>query len=95
MRVMNAAILSRGQQNEQIMVQGRRFLSENRLSILTAFKRSANLSSSRGRMPAEDTVEELVEAYLIAISTTLFLDVGGLSSFTSFPAKIAIVRRRH
>ncbi|RDW88663.1 hypothetical protein BP6252_00695 [Coleophoma cylindrospora] len=70
MRVICTAVLSRGSQNEQTLDQGRRFLSDNRLSILTVFKRSAGLGSGG----AEESVDELADSFMLLISATGFLE---------------------
>jgi len=74
MRVICAAVLSRGPQNQQTIDQGRRFLSENRLSVLAALKKSAGLGDSTG--VSEQIIDELAELFLLLISMTGFLDVG-------------------
>jgi nuclear pore complex protein Nup205 len=74
MRVINAAVLSRGSQNEQTLAQGRKFLSENRLSTLTVFKRSMKLGSV-DNIVSDECVEDLAESYMLLISLTGFLDV--------------------
>lgn len=74
MRVLNATVFSRGPENEQTLRQGRKFLSENRLSILTVFKRSARVGLLDQAVPDESVVA-LAEAYMLLISLTGFLDV--------------------
>jgi nuclear pore complex protein Nup205 len=73
MRVINAAVISRGELNEQTLTLGRRFLGENRLSVLTVFKRSVNIGNPVA-VP-EDLVEELAESYVLLITLTGFIDV--------------------
>lgn len=66
-------VLSRGQQNEQTLEQGRRFLSDNRLSVLATLKKSAGLGTkTRGSM---QVIEELVDSYTLLMSVTGFVDV--------------------
>lgn len=72
-RVLCAAVLSRGRENKQTIDQARRFLSDNRLSILAVFKRSAGLST--GGEVAEQSVEELADSFMLLISATDYLDV--------------------
>jgi nuclear pore complex protein Nup205 len=76
MRVICAAVLSRGAQNHQTLEQGRRFLSENRLSVLAILKRSAGLNNSSDG--SQQSIDELAESFLLLISITGFLDVGFL-----------------
>jgi nuclear pore complex protein Nup205 len=73
MRVMNTTQLSRGFQNEQTLNQGRRFLSENRSSILGIFKKSAGIGMVESA--CEQYIDELAEAYILLISITGFLEV--------------------
>lgn len=77
MRVINASVLSRGQQNTQVMTQGRKFLSENRLTVTAVLKRSAKLGNVDSHI-SDDLVEELADAYVLLISLTKFLDVSSL-----------------
>lgn len=74
MRVINTVVLSRGQENQQVMTQGRQFLSDNRPSIMAVFKRSANLLSTDNVVSA-DLIEDLTEAYMLLATMTNFLDV--------------------
>lgn len=72
MRVICAAVLSRGSQNEQTLEQGRKFLMENRLSIMAVLKKSAGLGGDQ-----KDTinVDELAESYMLLMTVTGFLEV--------------------
>lgn len=73
MRILCAAVLSRGSQNQQTLDQGRKFLSENRLTVLSVLKKSAGLGGSAGF--ADHSIDELAESYMLLISVTDFLDV--------------------
>ena len=73
MRVICSALLSRGAQNEQSLEQGRRFLTENRLSILAVLKKSAGLGT--GQKVSEESIDELAECFMVLINVTGFLDV--------------------
>lgn len=72
MRVICVALLSRGAQNEQTLKQGRRFLSENRLSILAVLKKSAGLVAG---VVVSEQIEDLAESYLLLLTFTGFLEV--------------------
>ncbi len=74
MRVINAAVVSRGEQNEQTLTLGRRFLAENRLSILTVFKRSMNIGVN-GAISSDELVDDLAESYILLITLTGFINV--------------------
>lgn len=78
MRVINCCVLSRGPQNEQTLAQAKKFISDNRLWMLTVFKRSAG-AAAVGDSVLEDSVDELAEAYMLLISTSGFLDVSANS----------------
>lgn len=73
-RVICAVVLSRGPQNEQTLDQARKFLTENRLSVLTVLKKSAGLAvSTQGSMKS---TEELADSYTLLMSVSGFIDVG-------------------
>lgn len=72
MRVINTLVLSRGQQNEQTIHQAREFLTENRASTVAIFKRSARQDNGATQATV---IDELVEAFMLLISMTEFLDV--------------------
>ena len=74
MRVINSAILSRGEQNEQTLTEGRKFLSENRLSVLTVFKRSMNIVTA-DRVVSAEAVDDLADSYMLLITLTGFINV--------------------
>jgi nuclear pore complex protein Nup205 len=73
MRVICAAVLSRGSQNQQTLEHGRRFLSENRLSILAVLKKSAGLGNTTG--VSQQSVDDLADSYMLLMSVTGFMDV--------------------
>lgn len=77
MRVICASLLSRGAQNEQSLEQGRRFLTENRLPILTMLKKSAGLGT--GVQGSVESASDLAESFMLLISVSGFLDVSTLS----------------
>lgn len=74
MRVVCAAVLSRGSQNQQTLGQGRKFLAENRLSILAVFKKSAGIGT--GSVLSGQIIDELAESFMLLMTITGFLDVG-------------------
>lgn len=99
MRVINAVVLSRGSQNEQTLAQARKFLSENRLSVLIVFKRSARLGVLENAS-FHETIDDLAAAYIVLISISGFLDVSRLAATVAVEillhpqsADVAIVRR--
>jgi nuclear pore complex protein Nup205 len=73
MRVICAAVLSRGYQNQQTLEQGRKFLSENRLSILAVLKKSAGLGNASGT--SQQSFDDLSSSFMLLMSMTGFLDV--------------------
>lgn len=73
MRVICAAVLSRGSQNQQTLEQGRRFLSENRLSILAVLKKSAGLGNASGT--SQQSIDDLSSSFMLLMTMTGFLDV--------------------
>ncbi len=82
MRVVNAAVLSKGSQNEQTRDQARKFVTENRLTFLTVFKRSAKLGGSRDLTLDQDLIDELEEAYIFLMQVSGFLEVSISSNMT-------------
>ncbi|TVY84878.1 Nucleoporin [Lachnellula suecica] len=70
-RVVCAALLSRGAQNEQTLEQGRRFLSENRLSILAVLKKSAGLVTG---VVVSEQIEDLADSFMLLVTFTGFLE---------------------
>jgi nuclear pore complex protein Nup205 len=77
MRVINAAVVSRGEQNEQTLTLGRRFLAENRLSVITVFKRSMNIGVNEA-ISSDGLVDDLAESYMLLITLTGFINVSGI-----------------
>lgn len=84
MRVINAAVIVRGPQNEQTMAQGRKFLSYNRNMVVEVFKQTAGLRDNDPSI--QEYVDQLAEAYVLLIAHTGFLDVstGSLRSITDY-----------
>lgn len=76
LRVINAAVIARGRQNDQTVFQGREFLKESRQSMVAIFKRSVNVGAGLGgdaRM-AQD-LSELVDCFTVLVEITGFLEV--------------------
>lgn len=65
--------MSRGAQNQHTLEQGRKFLSENRLSILAVLKKSAGLGGNNQK--PDESVEDLAEMYMLLMSVTGFVEV--------------------
>ncbi|KFY70946.1 hypothetical protein V499_08837 [Pseudogymnoascus sp. VKM F-103] len=73
MRVINCCVVSRGPQNEQTLAQAKKFVSENRLWMLSVFKRSARIGAAVNN-ELDEVVDELSDAYMLLISMSGFLD---------------------
>lgn len=84
MRLICACILSRGSQNQQTLESGRRFLTENRLSIMAVLKKSAGLG---GGMADVESVAELAESYVLLMTVTGFLEAEGEKDVKRSPLK--------
>ncbi len=54
------------------MNQGRRFLAENRLSVLAVLKKAEGLGSSGA---SDQSIIELADSFLLLVSQTEFLEV--------------------
>jgi len=77
--IINAIVLSRGQQNDQTLAQARHFLQEYRSSIMSIFKRNAKIgqsfeASSTGD-PNKGLLEQLVDQFTVLIAASGFLEV--------------------
>lgn len=74
LRVITSVVLSRGPQNKQTLEQARHFIAEYRPSMVAIFKRQAKIGAAMDRN-VSITVDELVELYVLLVSSTGFLDV--------------------
>jgi nuclear pore complex protein Nup205 len=72
LRVINAAVIARGRQNEQTVFQAREFLKENRASMVAIFKRSVNVGAAKG---VEEDLADLVDCFTVLVDFTGFLEV--------------------
>lgn len=71
LRVINAAVIARGRQNEQTIYLAREFLKESRHSMVAIFKRSVNIGAKEG---GEDLVD-LVDCFTVLVDFSGFLQV--------------------
>ncbi|TLS28723.1 hypothetical protein PpBr36_00589 [Pyricularia pennisetigena] len=69
MRVIGAAILSRGAHN---VPQGRRFLTEHRMLVMHVLKRSAGIAAVDQKL--EELVVGLADSFMVLITATEFLE---------------------
>ncbi|KAE8442005.1 hypothetical protein EG329_003941 [Mollisiaceae sp. DMI_Dod_QoI] len=72
MRIICAAVMSRGSQNQQTLEQGRKFLSENRLSILAVLKKSAGLGGANNK--PDQSIQDLADIFMLLMSVTGFVE---------------------
>ena len=72
LRVINSAVISRGQKNEQTVYQAREFLKENRHSMVSIFKRSVNVG---GKQDTGVDLGELVDCFTLLVEITGFIQV--------------------
>ena len=70
-RIIGAALLSRGSNN---VAQGRKFLTDHRMLVTHTLKRSAGIGGAAGDEGLDARVEELVDALVVIISATGFLE---------------------
>lgn len=76
LRVINAAVISRGRQNDQTVFQAREFLKENRHSMVAIFKRSVNVGVGVGvSEEAQQDLVDLVDCWTVLVDVTGFLQV--------------------
>lgn len=64
-------------QNQQTVDEIRRFLTENRQSMVTLFKRHAKIGSAQTDIPEE--LDELVKQLVLLITVTDFLAVSAVA----------------
>ncbi|PNP49771.1 hypothetical protein THARTR1_09539 [Trichoderma harzianum] len=70
-RIIGAAILSRGNNN---VTQGRKFLTDHRMLVSHALKRSAGIGTGNEDHRLEERIEELADALVVVIAATSFLE---------------------
>ena len=76
LRVINAAVIARGRQNDQTIFQAREFLRENRHSMVAVFKRSVGVGKGVGGDGGmERDVVDLVDCWTVLVDVTGFLQV--------------------
>lgn len=92
-RVICAVVLSRGPQNEQTLDQARKFLADNKLSVLTVLKKSAGLGV--GMHGSMRSTEELADSYTLLMSVSGFIDVGHSFSLGELVANYHSLTRPH
>jgi nuclear pore complex protein Nup205 len=81
LRVINAAVIARGRQNDQTIFQAREFLKESRHSMVAIFKRSVNVGAGLGQ---DETLKkdliDLVDCFTVLVEMTGFLEVSTFAS---------------
>ncbi|KAI8932148.1 hypothetical protein NX059_011031 [Plenodomus lindquistii] len=87
LRVVNAAVIARGRQNDQTIYAAREFLKENRHSMVSVFKRSVHVGASQGASVSgvsggelEQALMELVDYWTVLVDVTGFLKFEDQSS---------------
>lgn len=77
-RIINAVVISRGQLNDQVKLHARKFLKENRQTIVAIFKRYAKVGGLQ--VDSGTDLESLVDNFTLLISACGFIDVSGQKS---------------
>ncbi|KZF26715.1 nuclear pore complex subunit Nup192 [Xylona heveae TC161] len=77
LRVINAAVLSRGPQHTQTIEEARRFLVNHRYPVVGMFKRHAKIESQE-KSESIQTLDDVVENFVLLITMTGFMDVTGI-----------------
>ncbi|KAL8857537.1 MAG: hypothetical protein Q9178_005865 [Gyalolechia marmorata] len=91
-RVIAAVLISRGAQNQQTIEQTKQFLAENRTLVVSVFKRQAGFGfGSGGEDSTMDSVDELVELFVLLMTSTEFIDVSKISFPLGISSLSAIV----
>jgi nuclear pore complex protein Nup205 len=76
LRVINAAVIARGRQNEQTVFQAREFLKQSRHSMVAIFKRSVNVGAGLGAdQDIMGNLQDLVDCFTVLVDVTGFLEV--------------------
>jgi nuclear pore complex protein Nup205 len=88
LRVINAAVIARGRQNDQTVFQAREFLKENRPSMVAVFKRSVNVGGGE-KVEAQQDLVDLVDCWTVLVEVTGFLEVSLLYSGVGMDANEA------
>ena len=73
-RIVVSTLVSHGDQNERLIVTGRKFVAENRALIIATFKRKAKI----GGVSFDDggvDIDELVDLFTVLINFTGFMEV--------------------
>ena len=71
-RIIGAALFSRGSHN---IVQGCKFLSDNRMLVTHTLKRSAGIGGGVNNDALDERVNDLADALVVVIAATGFLEV--------------------
>ncbi|KAF2031203.1 hypothetical protein EK21DRAFT_111239 [Setomelanomma holmii] len=79
LRVINAAVIARGRQNDQTVFQAREFVKENRHSMVSIFKRSVNVGAGQ-HVDAQQDLVDLVDCWTVLVDVTGFLQYEDQSS---------------
>ncbi|CAI6341212.1 unnamed protein product [Periconia digitata] len=75
LRVINAAVIARGRQNDQTVFQAREFLKQSRHSMVAIFKRSVNVGSGLGQdQELVQDLNDLVDCFTVLVDITGFLE---------------------
>ncbi|KAF1352932.1 hypothetical protein EJ07DRAFT_135148 [Lizonia empirigonia] len=72
LRVISAAVITRGRQNDQTVFQAREFLKENRHSMVAVFKRSVNVGGG-DKVETQQDLVDLVDCWTVLVDFTGFL----------------------
>lgn len=73
LRIINAVVVTKGPQNDQVMAQAKQFLKENRHTIVAIFKRNAKIGGLQVDPGAN--LNSLVDNFTLLISASGFIDV--------------------
>lgn len=86
LRLLVSVLLSRGQQNQQIQYQMRKFLSENRLNMVGAFKRYRGVGGGIA-LESRAVLDDVVKSYVALMAMAEFVQVRPLLTFQAPDSK--------
>jgi nuclear pore complex protein Nup205 len=79
LKIINAIVVSKGEQHAQTIGQARAFLEENRPTVVSIFKRNAKIGGYESS--TAENVERLVEALVVLMAVTDFVEVSSIAEF--------------
>lgn len=74
LKIVNAVVLSKGSENDQVTSLAQHFLEDHRSTIVAIFKRNAKIGAGAGEQNSK-VLEEIVDNFTVLITAARFLSV--------------------